>query len=388
MSTTAHDLLTSAGTLPGARGPITGWLFGRLRGRPEGPPVPHGHDDPLVGDDTHLALHCLYELEYRGFADVPAVAARDPLVVALRHRLEDRFLRALEVDALDSGFDRWADRARASGPGVAVDEMLACFDGPSLSQFVLERGDLTHFQEFMIHRSAYQLKEADPHTMGMARLAPGRRKSAFVEIQFDEYGAGEPGKAHAELFAAALRAADLDPRYGHHLGALPGPTLATGNLLGLLAGRRDLLGPLIGHLALFEMTSVGPMARYAAAAQRFGLPPEVDAFYQVHVEADRHHGHLARTVLLGDDRDDALGAVDLTWGAFALLRAEDRFARSLLESWSVPRTSLRSPLLPPLRVVRGRSSPVDRAPSGPLGVVGARVRRPVLTRSTAPRLVR
>ncbi len=388
MSTTAHELLTSAGTLPGARGPITRWLFSRLLGRPQGPPVPGGHDDPLVGDDTHLALHCLYELEYRGFTDVPASAARDPLVVALRHRLEDRFRRALEADALDSGFARWADLARTAGPGVAVDEMLARFDGPSLSRFVLQEGDLSQFQEFMIHRSAYQLKEADPHSMGMARLAPGRRKSAFVEIQFDEYGAGEPGKAHAELFAAALRAADLDPRYGQYLEVLPGPTLATGNLLGLLAGRRDLLGPLVGHLALFEMTSVGPMGRYAGAAQRFGLPPEVAAFYQVHVEADRHHGHLARTVLLGDDRDDALGPVDLAWGAYVLLRAEDRFARALLDSWSVPCTSLRIPLPNPWRLVRARSSPGDLAPSGRPGVVGALLRSPVLTPSTPPRRVR
>src|SRR5690606_27121235 len=119
------------------------------------------------------------------------------------------------------------------------------------------------------------------HTFGLARLSPGRRKSAYAEIQFDEYGNGEPGTSHAELFADAMAASGLDARYGAYVDRLPGATLATGNLLAILAGRPELLAPLVGHLALFEMTSVEPMGRYARAAARLGFPVEVRRFYDV-----------------------------------------------------------------------------------------------------------
>lgn len=44
-----------------------------------------------------------------------------------------------------------------------------------------------------MHRSAYQLKEADPHSFALPRVPAGRAKAAFVEIQADEYGGGVPG---------------------------------------------------------------------------------------------------------------------------------------------------------------------------------------------------
>lgn len=300
--------------------------------------------DPLTDDDIHVALHCLYELSYRPFRGVDPAFERDPLVLALRHRLEDEVWEAVQDDVLLDDGDRWAEVARRAGPGAAVDGLLDAFDGPSLSSFVDQRGTRDQFEQFLIHRSAYQLKEADPHTLGLARLTPGPRKSAYAEIQYDEYGNGEPGASHAELFAAAMAEAGLDARYGQHIDALPGTTLATGNLLGLLAGRRELLAPLVGHLALFEMTSVTPMGRYASAARRLGFGPAVQRFYDVHVDADTHHGDLARRVLLGDRwSTDGLDPAGMVLGAHALVRTEDRFARALLDAWGAGRSSLRVP---------------------------------------------
>jgi Iron-containing redox enzyme len=54
---------------------------------------------------------------------------------------------------------------------------------------VADRGTLAQLREFAIHRSAYQLKEADPHTWAIPRLT-GAVKAAMVEIQADEYGDG------------------------------------------------------------------------------------------------------------------------------------------------------------------------------------------------------
>ncbi len=328
--------------LPLARGPLSSWLFRRLAGRPTLADLPASRRNVLVDDDFHLALHTIHDLSYRPVPGVAAARERDALVLALGLRLEDEFLAALRRDVAGAGGELAAERARLQGAGAVVDELLERFDGPSLSGFMAEQGTREQFQEFMIHRSAYQLKEADPHTMGLARLEPGPRKAAYVEIQFDEYGEGRPDASHAELFAAAMDAAGLGHAYGSYVDVLPGTTLATGNLLTLFASRRGLLAPLVGHLALFEMTSVRPMSRYADAASRLGFPPAVRTFYDVHVIADHHHGDLARRVLLGDDPvGRGLDPAEIVFGAHALLRVEDRFARSLLASWNRGQTSLR-----------------------------------------------
>ncbi len=328
--------------LPAARGPLTTWLFRRLVGRPTLAELPPSPDDALVDDDFHLALHTIHDLTYRPVPGVHAACERDPLVLALGSRLEDELLAAVRSDVAPAGGEIVTRRAGEQGAGPVVDDLLEQFDGPSLSSFMAERGTRQQFQELMIHRSAYQLKEADPHTMGLARLEPGPRKAAYTEIQFDEYGEGRPAASHAELFAMAMAQAGLGYAYGSYVDVLPGTTLATGNLLTLFAGRRALLAPLVGHLALFEMTSVLPMSRYAEAATRLGFPPAVRRFYDVHVEADQHHGELARRVLLGDDpASRSLDPAEIVFGAHALLRVEDRFARALLDAWAAGASSLR-----------------------------------------------
>ena len=70
------------------------------------------------------------------------------------------------------------------------------------------------------------------------------------------------------------------------------------------ACRSRLRAALLGHLAGFEMTSVVPMSRYAAAAVRLQLGPRVRRFYDVHVDADEHHGALASGTLVGGDLFD------------------------------------------------------------------------------------
>jgi len=64
-------------------------------------------------------------------------------------------------------------------------------------------------RELCIHRSAYQLKEADPHSWALPRLHGGP-KAALVQIQADEYGNGDPQRIHAKLFR---RLPAGEPRY-------------------------------------------------------------------------------------------------------------------------------------------------------------------------------
>ena len=106
--------------------------------------------------------------------------------------------------------------------------------------------------EFLIHRSAYQLKEADPQTWALPRLGGavgGAAKAALVTIQHEDYCSGQPGQAHADLFAATMRATGLDDRYGHYLPRLPAVTLATGNLISMLGMQCRLLPALLDDFA-------------------------------------------------------------------------------------------------------------------------------------------
>ena len=193
---------------------------------------------------------------------------------------------------------------------LALRAIEAADDGPSLSRYIERAATRDQVLEFLAHRSAYQLKEADPHSWAIARLS-GPPKAALVEIQADEYGGGRAERMHAQLFADTLAAVGLDARYGAYVDRLPGATLATVNLMSLCGLHRRLRGAIVGHLALFEMTSSIPNRRYAAGLRRLGLDdPAVTEFFDEHVEADAVH--------------EAVAAVDLAGG---LARLEPALAR-------------------------------------------------------------
>jgi hypothetical protein len=209
---------------------------------------------------------------------------------------------------------------------------------------MLESGTREQMREFCAHRSAYQRNEADPHTWAIPRLR-GRAKAAIVAIQYDEYGDGDASAMHAELFGSTMAALGLDPRPGAYLDRLPGTTLATGNLVTLLGLHRRWRAAAVGHLALFEMTSVTPMGRYAAALRRLGLPEDARRFYDEHVAADEVHERIAQDELVAGllEAHPSAGG-DVLFGARALAATERRFARALLGSWRQGGSSLLRPL--------------------------------------------
>ena len=116
-------------------------------------------------------------------------------------------------------------------------------------------------------------------------------------IQHDEYGSGRAEYRHAELFPKHACGLDLDDTYGAYLDLIPGTTLATVNLMSMFGLHRRWRGALLGHLAAFEMTSVGPMGRYSRALGRLGIPDDARRFYEVHVVADAEHQHMAGTMV-------------------------------------------------------------------------------------------
>jgi hypothetical protein len=109
---------------------------------------------------------------------------------------------------------------------------------------------------------------------------------------------------------------------------------------------RRLRGAIVGHLALFEMTSSIPNRRYATGLRRLGVDdPAATAFFDEHVEADAVHEAVAAVDLAGGlARLEPALARDILWGASALVTVEARWARRLLDAWADDRTSLRRPL--------------------------------------------
>jgi hypothetical protein len=326
--------LASAPWLPPARGPLSGFLIEHLEQPVHRlPAAPAPGDDPLSGDDTQLFLYLCYELHYRGLAGVDDAWEWEPSLLRLRRSVETAFEAAL-LEQVGAPLPGWADV-----PG-GLEALIAEAPGPSLSAYFLRRGTLAQFREFAIHRSAYQLKEADPHSWAIPRLC-GVPKAALIEIQTDEYGRGLAGQAHADLFADTMAALGLDSTYGAYLDRLPGTTLATTNLISFFGLHRRWRGALVGHLAVFEMTSVEPMGRYSATLRRLGLPPLARRFYDVHVEADAHHQIVAAADLAGGlARSEPQLAGDIIFGARAIMAVERRFTVKLLDSWEAGTSSL------------------------------------------------
>jgi hypothetical protein len=302
--------------------------------------------DPLADDDLQLALYLCFELHYRGFPGVdPDLEWSRPLL-AIRAQLEGAFLDALE-SRLSSSFVPLCeskDELSRRGVGDALFRLEAEAAGPSLSRFLEVEGTLEQFHEFVVHRSLYQLKEADPHSWAIPRIA-GAAKTALLEVQGDEYGGGRAERMHSTLFAKTMRALGLEDRENFYLDRIPGPTLATVNLMSSLGLRRSRRGAIVGHLAMFEMTSARPNRRYGNALRRLGFEAEATDFYDEHVEADAVHENIAAYDLAGGlARQEPEIAEDILFGARALLHLEDRFARHLLTAWEDGESSLRRPL--------------------------------------------
>jgi hypothetical protein len=295
--------------------------------------------DVLHDEDVQLTLFVMYALFYRGFDGVDDEWEWDPDVLTARAVLEEALTAAVRERVTVA-----TPLPVGRGPvAEALFAMTAPGPGPSVARFIARRATVEQARELLVHRSVYQLKEADPHTWAVPRLE-GRAKAALVEIQADEYGGGTPGRMHAELFARTMQGAGLDAQYGAYVEQVPAITLASLNLMSLFGLHRRWRGAITGHLAAFEMTSSIPNRLYGDGFRRLGFDEDTTWYFDEHVEADAVHEQVAGRDLAGSlaEQEPALVG-DILFGAAACLALDELVGDRLLTCWEAGRTSLRQP---------------------------------------------
>ncbi|MCH6163114.1 iron-containing redox enzyme family protein [Streptomyces marispadix] len=299
----------------------------------EGAEWPGGGIDPF-GEDLQLALHLCYELHYQGWRGVDPGWEWDPELLRLRGHLERTFLNGLRT-SVPGGSDvtRELDALLVEPPG-----------GSGVSRRLAESGEWWQMREFLVHRSVYHLKEADPHVWVVPRLR-GAAKAALVAVEYDEFGAGREQRVHSRLFADLLDGAGLDSGYLHYLEDVPAPALAVVNMMSLFGLHRSLRGALVGHFAAAETTTAPSARRLAAALERMGAHEDCVFFYTEHVEADAVHEQVMRRDVVGGLlAGEPELAADVTLGIQATGLLEERLAGHLSDSWDRGVSSLRRPL--------------------------------------------
>jgi hypothetical protein len=331
--------------LPEARGPLSAALCADLAAGTTVrastaelarclPPSAHAVD-VLTDDDLQLSLAICYELHYRGFDGIDDAWEWAPDLLAVRRALETPHLAALHaLVTLPAVTGEPIDRQLTA--------LVAADDGPSLSRWLAEHGELAHWREYLTVRSIYHLKEGDPHSFAIPRLA-GRAKSAMVEIQADEYGGGSAERMHSTLFAGMLRDLGVDDGYGALWDAAPAVAFASVNTMSLFGLHRRWRAAAAGHLTAVEMTSSEPSRRYSTGLRRLGFDRRTTVFYDEHVEADAAHEHIAAVDMCGSlvTEDPALAA-DVLFGAACALAVDGLTASELLAAWEAGRSGLRT----------------------------------------------
>lgn len=319
-------------TLPEPVGPLTETVVEALTARPGRRQVPkpsaiRAVHDPVADQDFQLALWMLYELHYRGFADVPDSLEWDPLVLAARRSLELPFERALR--------DRVTlpDPVPTTAPEVIRELMRMTIDGsePELAAYLAREATAEQFQAYLAERAVYHLRESDAQSFLLGRLT-GPAKTALAEILYDEFGGGRADRLHADLFARGLADLDLPTDIAAYLGDARAATLASVNVASLFNLHRRLRGAAAGHFAAFEATSSIPCRLIAEGAERLGLPDSVVDYYSEHVEADSVHEQVAMTDLCGalvTEQPDL--AADVIFGAAACLTVDGLAGETLLK---------------------------------------------------------
>lgn len=169
----------------------------------------------------------------------------------------------------------------------------------------------------------------------------GAAKVALASNYWEEMGEGDETQMHTRLFAEsatyfrkAINGSPLKPFVQPTAEAL-----ANGNLLMLLAIRREHCAKLLGALTLLEHTAPKRFSRAVAAMSRLAVPKPIIFYHEMHVRIDAKHGDdlLNRVVLpMLEARPDL--TADVATGVQMRLQVANRYYRMLAKVFESARS--------------------------------------------------
>ena len=257
----------------------------------------------------------------------PATSSGTRDLLAVRRDLERDLEQRLRARWDAPGARRRASRRRSS-PG------WPSRTAPRLAAHVHRDATREQVLELLRLRSVYHLKESDPTAWAVPRL-PTAAKAALMELQYDEYGTGDPNRLHAHLFAArdgGQRAGRVVRRLRRR-GAGRGPRAEQRDVAVRAAppaargGARPPRGVRGDQLAAVAADGAGPERLGLAAGDRRTTTPST--WRRTPCTSSSRCARVCGSLL----REEPALEADVWFGAFTCLDLEDRFAVRLLERW-------------------------------------------------------
>lgn len=147
-----------------------------------------------------------------------------------------------------------------------------------------------HYRNFLIQSSADLLAEASASALGVVGEF-GEPQSALFRILIDEFGYGEHGKKHSQLFRKTLSGFDLNTEYNAYWPLWDTPALAIHNTIHCLFQSPRHFFKQVGFLLFAETAyqqSTGEHFRYLKKHH-----PSVDGtYFGEHAHIDIHHTRM------------------------------------------------------------------------------------------------
>lgn len=249
--------------------------------------------------------------------------------VAARY-LERRFIeleRAVvaaqvrEVPTDASGFLRWFDELKATGPG----------QGDPLFPWLARDASLAQMRWFLAQEVAGEAGFEDLVALAQLKLPP-RPKLELARNYWDEMGQGNEQGMHGPMLDVLKRRLALDD------GPPVWESLALGNLMVGLATSRQYAYQALGALGVIELTAPGRAEQVNAGLKRLGIDGATRRYFALHATLDVRHSQswvaeVFRPMVASDPRI----APRLAEGALLRLRAGARcFERYRTMLWGQP----------------------------------------------------
>jgi hypothetical protein len=165
--------------------------------------------------------------------------------------------------------------------------------------------------------------------IALAQLGlPSSAKIALAKNYWDEMGEGVEAHMHTRLFSesAAYFSKVLNGSPIAHLVKPTAEALTNGNLLLMLAIRREHCAKLLGALTLLEHTAPKRFSRTVKAMRRLGIPESTIYYHEMYVSIDAKHGNdLLNLVVLPILKDRPEMTIEVAIGVQLRLHVANRY---------------------------------------------------------------